>query len=235
MVRGLPPIDHVEQLCDSCLAGKQRRQPFPTASKFHATRPLELVHADLCGPITPETPGGKKLFLLVVDDKSRYMWLVLLSSKDQAGDVIIRLQARVEAEVGRKLGTLCTDRGGEFTARTFMEYCAEQGVQRHLTAPYTPQQNDVVERRNQTVLGMARSMLKAMRMPGHFWGEAVLTAVFILNRSPTRSVEGMTPHEAWYGAKPLVHFLRTFGCVAHVNVVGGHQKKLDDRSGVHRV
>jgi transposase InsO family protein len=222
MVRGLPPIDHVEQVCDSCLAGKQRRQPFPTASKFHATRPLELVHADLCGPITPETPGGKKLFLLVVDDKSRYMWLVLLSSKDQAGNAIIRLQARVEAEAGRKLGTLRTDRGGEFTARTFMEYCAEQGVQRHLTAPYTPQQNGVVERRNQTVLGMVRSMLKAMCMPGHFWGEAVLTAVFILNRSPTRSVEGMTPHEAWYGAKPPVHFLRTFGCVAHVKVAGGH-------------
>jgi len=100
MVRGRPLIDHVEQVYDSCLAGKQRRQPFPAASKFCATRLLELVHADLCGPITPETPGGKKLFLLAVNDQSRYMWLVLLSSKDQAGDVIIRLQVRVEAEAG---------------------------------------------------------------------------------------------------------------------------------------
>jgi len=230
MVRGLPQIDHIEQICDSCMAGKQRRRPFPAASNYRAKKLLDLVHADLCGPVTPETPGGKRLFLLVVDDKSRYMWLVLLSSKDQAADAIVRLQARAEAEAGRKLGTLRTDRGGEFTSRAFGEYCAMEGVQRHLTAPYTPQQNGVVERRNQTVLGMARSMLKAMRMPGWFWGEAVLTAVFILNRSPTKSVDGITPYEAWYGLKPPVHFFRTFGCVAHVKVAGGHLKKLDDRS-----
>jgi hypothetical protein len=66
------------------------------------------------------------------------MWLVLLSSKDQASDAIIRLQARVEAEVGRKLGMLRTDHGGEFTSRMFMEYYTEQGVQRHLAMPYTP-------------------------------------------------------------------------------------------------
>lgn len=72
--------------------------------------------------------------------------------------------------------------------------------------------------------------MKAMKLPGWLWGEAVLTAVFILNRSPTRSVDGMTPFEAWYGIKPPVHFLRTFGCVAHVKVAGGHQQKLADRS-----
>ena len=140
MVRGLPQIDHVEQICDSCMAGKQRRRPFPATSNYRAKNLLDLVHADLCGPITPETPGGKKLFLLAVDDKSRYMWLVLLSSKDQAADAIIRLQVCAEAEAGHKLGTLRTDRGGEFTSRAFGEYCAMEGVQRHLTAPYTPQQ-----------------------------------------------------------------------------------------------
>ena len=113
---------------------------------------------------------------------------------------------------------------------TFQEYCADHGIQHHLTAPYTPQQNGVVERRNQTVLGMARSMMKGMKLPGWFWGEAVTTAVYILNRSPTRSVEGMTPFEAWYGTKPPVHFFRVFGCVAHVKTAGGHQRKLDDRS-----
>lgn len=230
MVRGLPCIQHVDQVCDGCLVGKQRRQPFPAVSRFRAQRHLELVHADLCGPISPATPGGKKTFLLVVDDKSRYMWLTLLSSKDQAGATLIRLQARAEAQVGCKLGTLRTDRGGEFTASSFVEHCAGQGVQRHLTTPYSPQQNGVVERRNQTVLGMARCMLKSMGVPGRFWGEAVTTAVFLLNRAPTRSLEDMTPYEAWYGTKPAVHFFRTFGCVAHVKVTGGHIRKLDDRS-----
>lgn len=112
----------------------------------------------------------------------------------------------------------------------FKEHCADHGVQRHLTAPYTPQQNGVVERRNQTVLGMARSMMKGMNVPGWLWGEVVCTAVFILNRSPTRSVDGKTPFEVWYGYKPAVHFFRTFDCTAHVKVAGVHLRKLDDRS-----
>ena len=85
-----------------------------------------------------------------------------------------------------------------------------------------PQENGVVERRNQTVLGMAHSMMKGTNVPDWLCGEAVSTAVFILNRSPTRSVEGRMPYEVWYGSKLAVHFLRTFGCVAHVKVAGGH-------------
>jgi transposase InsO family protein len=207
MVRGLPKIKQVAKVCDGCLIGKQRRHPFSAASKFRAERPLQLVHADLCGPITPPTPRGKKLFLLAVDDMSRYMWALLLASKDEAASALTHLQVRAEVEVGHKLGTLRTDRGGEFTAQAFMEYCASKGVQHHLTAPYTPQQNGVVERRNQTVLGMARCMLKSMGVPGRFWGEAVTTAVFVLNRAPTRALEDKTPYEAWYGHKPAVHFL----------------------------
>lgn len=230
MVRGLPSLDHIDQVCDSCLAGKQRRRSFPTEAKFRAKNKLELVHADLCGPIAPITPSGNRFFLLLVDDFSRYMWLILLSSKDQAAESIIRLLGGVETQAGRRLGTLRTDRGGEFTARSFADYCAAQGIARHLTAPYSPQQNGVVERRNQTVMGTARSMMKAMRMPSWFWGEAVTTAVFLLNRAPTQSVEGRTPFEVWHDAKPPVHFLRTFGCVAHVKTVGKYLSKLEDRS-----
>jgi len=140
---------------------------------------------------------------------------------------IKRFLARAEAEAGRKLRTLRTDRGGEFTAHA---YYAEHGIQRHLTAPYTPQLNGVVERRNQTVMSMARSMLKAKSLPGWFWGEAVNTAVFLLNRAPTQSVDGKTPFEVWHGVKPPVHFLRTFGCVAHVKNGGQRLAKVDDRS-----
>jgi hypothetical protein len=74
----------------------------------------------------------------------------------------------------------------------FGEYCAEAGVQGQLTVPYSPQQHGVVERRNQTVVGMAQSMMKAKGLPGMFWGEAMNTAVYILNRSPTRSLDGKT-------------------------------------------
>jgi hypothetical protein len=230
MVRGLPLINHVDQVCDSCLAGKQRRLPFPSKAKYRAENKLELVHGGICRPVTPATPSGNKLFLLLIDDLSRYTWLMLLSSKDQAAGAIKRFKACSEAEAGRRMRTLRTDHGGEFTAHTFAKYCAEQGIQRHLTAPYTPQQNGVVERRNQTVMGMARSMMKAKSLPGWFWGEAVNTAVFLLNRAPTQSVARKTPFEVWHGVKPPVHFLRTFGCVAHVKNGSQRLAKLDDRS-----
>jgi hypothetical protein len=125
LVKGLPHIDHVDQVCDSCLTGKQRRATFPTVAKFHAEEKLELVHGDLCGPVTPVTPGDKRYFFLLVDDVSRYMWLVLLATKDEALTAFTAFQARAEAEAGRKIGTLRTDRGEEFTARSFTDHCTK--------------------------------------------------------------------------------------------------------------
>lgn len=230
MVRGLPHVDHVEQLCDACHAGKERWAPFPQQAKFRAAEPLELVHADLCGPITPATLQGNCYFMLLVDDASRYMWITLMPTKDGAAQAIKHFKAGAEVQADRKLRTFRTDRGGEFNSNKLAHYFADHGVERHLTAPYSAQQNGVVERRNQTVVGTARSMMKAKGMPSFFRGEAVATAVYILNRSFTRAVDGKTPYEAWHGDKPSVEHLRVFGCVAHAKVTKPGLKKLDDRS-----
>jgi hypothetical protein len=103
MVRGLPYLDHVEQFCDVCVLTKQRRLPFPQQSSFRAKERLELVHGDLCGLVTPATPGGRRYFLLLVDDLSRYMWVMVLGSKGGAANAIKRVQVAAEAECGRKL------------------------------------------------------------------------------------------------------------------------------------
>lgn len=195
LVRGMPLLKQVEQVCEACLAGKHRRAPFPQSAEHRQTKPLGLLHGDLCGPITPPTPSGNCYFLLLVDDYSRFMWVALLPSKDKAPAAIHRIQAAAERKSGHKLHALRTDRGGEFTVGHFQEYCAELGVRRELTAPYSPQQNGVVERRNQSVVGTARSMLKAKHLPGMFWGEAITTAVYILNRVSSKSVGGKTPYE----------------------------------------
>jgi hypothetical protein len=146
----------------------------------------------------------------------------------EAVNAIKRVQVAAEAECGRKLRVLHTDNDGEFIAAEFASYCADEGVQRHYSASYSPQQNGVVERRNQTVLGMARALLKQRGMPTVFWGEAVVTAVYILNHSPTKALNGMTPYEAWHGRKPAVSHLRVFGCLAFTKELG-HIGKLDDR------
>ncbi|XP_066380101.1 uncharacterized protein [Miscanthus floridulus] len=146
----------------------QRRLPFPKTAKYHAEEALELVHDDLCGPITPATCDGRRYFLLLMDDCSCYMWLQLLTSKDEAAAMIKKFKIRAEAESGKKLRVLKTDRGGEFTLVEFATYCVDQGVGQHHTAPYSPQQNGVVERWNQTIVGMARSMMTAKRMSAKF-------------------------------------------------------------------
>jgi transposase InsO family protein len=227
----------VEQFCDVSVLTKQRWLPFPQQSSFQAKERLELLHGDLCGPVTPATPEGRRYFLLLVDDLSHYMWVMVLGSIGEAADAIRRTQAAAEAGCGHKLCVLRTDNGSEFTAAQFASYCVDEGVQRHYFAPYSLQQNGVVERHNQTVVGMARALLKQRGMPAVFWGEAVVTAVYILNRSPTKALNGKTSYEAWHGRKPTASHLWVFGCLTFTKELG-HISKLDDRStpgGVHRL
>jgi len=228
MARGMPVVDHVEQVCDTCVTTKQRRRSFPAAAAYRAQNQLELVHGDLCGPVTPATPAGNRYILLLVDDATRFMWAVLLPSKDAAAEAIKKVKVAAEVESGRKLKVLRTDNGGEFTVAEFTAYCADEGIKRHFSAPYSPQQNGVVERRNQTVVAMARALLKQRQMPSRFWGEAVMTAVHILNRSPTKALKNATPYEAWHGRAPTVGHLKVFGCVAYTRRLT-QLRKLDDR------
>ena len=114
------------------------------------------MHGDLCGPVSLATPRGRCYFLLLVNDATRYMWAVLLDSKAAAADVIKHHQATME-EYGYKLWVLHTDNGSEFTSTEFTVYCADEGIQRHYSVPYSPQQNDVVKHRNETVVTAARA------------------------------------------------------------------------------
>jgi hypothetical protein len=112
LVCGLPLLSQVEQVCEACLVGKHRRMLFLYAAQRRATEVLELVHGDLCSPITPATPSGKQYFLLLVDDHSHYMWVALLATKDEALEAICHIQAAAERKSDKQLRALCTNRGG---------------------------------------------------------------------------------------------------------------------------
>ncbi|KAK1620523.1 hypothetical protein QYE76_026040 [Lolium multiflorum] len=196
MDHGLPCVVHVDKLCDEGVVEKLRSAPYPCETTFEASEALELVHGDICGPISPATPSGNEYFMLVVDDLSQYIWIVLLKSKDQGLQAFEKIKEAGEVKARAKK-SLRIDRGGELKHK---------------------------------VLAMARSMMESKDLPGKFWGEAVNTAVYLLNRAPIRSMVGGTPYEAWYGRKPSVDHLRTFGCVAHVKTVSGHKRNLADRS-----
>jgi hypothetical protein len=84
MVRGQPPISHVDQFCDTCVLAKHHRGAFPKQSKYRKDKTLELVHGDLCEPVKPAAPGGQRYILLLIDDATHYMWVALLAAKSNA-------------------------------------------------------------------------------------------------------------------------------------------------------
>lgn len=138
MVQGLPKITHPKEVCTGCLMSKQTRSAFPSQSSYPAKKVLELVHGDLCGPLSPSTAAGNRYMFLLVDDYSRVMWAYLLNDKSEAFGAFKRFRALVETG-DRKIRTFRTDRGGEFMSKEFITYCEEAGINRHFTAPYSPQ------------------------------------------------------------------------------------------------
>lgn len=155
---------------------------------------------------------------MVIDDNTRYMWTMFLKKKSEALSNFKNLKEVVEKETGKKIGTFRTDRGGEFVSEEFNTFHDGFGIKGHLTAPYTPQQNGVVERRNRTMMEMARSILNHMHMPNYHWGEAIRHSTYLLNRVATRLIKKKTPYEGFQSKKPNIEHLRVFGCIAYARV-----------------
>ena len=111
-----------------------------------------------------------------------------------------------------------------------MDFCKYYGIKRQFIARYTPQQNGVAERKNQTIMNIARSMMKEKHLSNEYWGDVVTCSICILNRSPTKSVKDRVPQQAWSGKCSSISHLRIFGCVAYAHVPEEMRRKLDDRS-----
>ncbi|GAA0151402.1 hypothetical protein LIER_10129 [Lithospermum erythrorhizon] len=233
MVRGLPDFKAESITCTDCLNGKQTRNAMPKQANWRATKVLELVHSDLCGPIQPTSTSGKRYFLTFIDDYSRKTWVFLLANKSDTLSSFKIFKNMVEKESNESVKCLRTDRGGEYNSIAFEEFCKEHGIKRHLTTVYTPQQNGVAERKNRTVMNMVRALISAKKVPKTLWPEAVNWTFYLLNRCPTLAVKDMTPYEAWCGLKPSVDHLRIWGCFSHVHVHKVGRSKLDKRSSTY--
>ena len=153
-------------------------------------------------------------------------WVYFLSSKAQTFSVFKKFRAMVEFESGCKIKKLRSDNGKEYTSNEFNMFCEDMGITHQLTVSYTPQQNGVAERRNRTLMDMVRSMLSNSTLPISLWSEALKTAVYILNRFPSKSVP-KTPFELWAGRKPSLRHLHVWGCPAEVRLFNTQEKKLD--------
>lgn len=229
MVKDLPNLQEHSQNCQTCQYGKITRKPFPKIA-WRASKKLQLVHTDISGPRRTPSLNGNRYYAAFIDDFTRMCWIFFLKHKSEVARVFWSFKARVENESGYKIQILRSDNGKEYTSEEFNRFCDEAGIEHQLTAPYTPQQNGVVERRNRFILEMTRCMLYEKNLPKKFWAEAANTAVFLQNRLPTRAVKDQTPFEVWYGHKPSLNFVKIFGCLCFTRVPQINQDKLDKRA-----
>src|SRR3990170_7143915 len=186
--------------CEPCLIGKITKTSF-SGTMERATDFLEIIHTDVCGPMSVEAHGGYHYFLIFTDDLSRYGYIYLMKHKSETFEKFKEFQSEVENHCNKKIKFLRSDRGGEYLSYEFGVHLKQSGIVSQLTPPETPQRNGVSERRNRTLLDMVRSMTSLTNLPLSFWGYALETAAITLNRAPSKSVE-TTPYELWFGKKP---------------------------------
>ncbi|KAI8124587.1 Retrovirus-related Pol polyprotein from transposon TNT 1-94 [Lucilia cuprina] len=196
--------------CTTCMKSKICSQPFPS-DQNRAENLLDLIHTDVCGPMNKPSLSGSRYFVLFIDDHSRYVFVYFMKNKNEVLDKFKMFKLFVEKQLNRSIKCVRSDNGREYVNSQFDKFLEENGIQRQLTVPYTPQQNGISERANRTIVEMARSMILYSAVDEILWAEAVNTAVYIRNRSITKILTDKTPFEIWHGKKPNVAHFRIFG------------------------
>ena len=202
--------------CHSCVQSKQPRKPHK-ATEERNLAPIELIYSNLCEMNSVLTKGEKRYFMTLIDDATRFCYVYLLHTKDEALDYFKIYKAEVENQLERKIKRLRSDRGGEYFPKIFDVFCEEHGIIHERMRPYSPQSNGIGERKNRTLIDLGNIMLDTAGLSKAWWGEAVLTSSHVLNRVPNKNKE-KTPYEEWVGRKPSLSYLRTWGCLVKVNV-----------------
>ncbi|MBW0478285.1 hypothetical protein O181_018000 [Austropuccinia psidii MF-1] len=200
----LPPSS---SMCETCMMGKLTLLPFSSSFEM-VYQPLECVHIDLVGPITPQSRSGYCYFMTIVDQFTAFKFVEFLKTKDEAFKEFLEWKIYAENFHYLKIKKLVSDRGGEFENKNFSELAASCGFI-HLFAPTsTPEHNGFSEHANRTILNKARCLLLTSKLPRSYWAEAVNTASFLSNLMPTPSTDNLSPFLACFpslAAKPDIH------------------------------
>ncbi|KAJ9551856.1 hypothetical protein OSB04_015901 [Centaurea solstitialis] len=211
LVTGLPSLKFTkEQLCSACEMGKIKKSSHKLKVEHNTTKPLQLLHMDLCGPMRVQSINGRKYVLVIVDDFSRYTWVNFLISKDGALEIIISFIRSVQVRLQLPVQVIRTDNGTEFKNHTLDSFLDSVGISHTFSAARTPQQNGVVERKNCTLVEATRTMLAFSKLP------AVAFACFTQNRSLITKRFMKTLYELVYNRPPSIKFFIVFGCECYV-------------------
>jgi transposase InsO family protein len=215
-----------DMICSACQAGKQVGVHHPHKNIMTTDRLLELLHMDLFGPIAYISIDGSKYCLVIVDNYSRFTWVFFLQEKSQTQETLKRFLRWAENEFGLRIKKIRSDNGTEFKNSQIEGFLEEEGIKHEIFSPYTPQQNGVVERKDRTLLDMARTMLNEYRTPDRFWAEAINTACYSINRLHLHRILKKTSYELLIGKKPNVSYFRVFGGKCFILIKRGRNSKF---------
>lgn len=228
LVDGVPKLDAVVSFCEPCTVAKLPRT-ISRKMSTPATKKLELVHSDV-GTMPQPSIGGRKYYVTFTDDMTRYHWTYLMKNKGEVESIFKSWKQKVEHESDYKLQRLRTDGGGEYIPQTLLTMLHDCGIKHEKTPAHTPEMNGVAERFNRTLVEMIKSMLYEAELDDAWWGEAAVTATYLLNIVPTAALENTTPFKEWKGVKPDLKHLRIFGSECWVHVPKIARKKLDNHA-----
>ena len=234
LVIGLPKLNFkLDGICDSCQKCKQVKSSFKPKNVISTTKPLELIHMDLFGPSQIKSLGGNYYGFVLVDDFTRFTWTLFLSAKSEVYKCFKKFAKLIQNQLSLKIVSIRSDHGGEFENTRIDAFCDKFGIDHQFSAPRTPEQNGVVERKNRILVELARTMLKESNVPKYFWADAVNTACYVLNRVLIRPHLNKTPYELLKGRKPNISHFHVFGCKVFVlnngkEPVGKFDSKADE-------
>ncbi|KAK1424228.1 hypothetical protein QVD17_19549 [Tagetes erecta] len=217
-------------LCPACLKGKQHRMSFKSKLENSISKPLQMLHMDLFGPTNVQSIGKKSYCFVIIDDFTRFSWVYFLHVKSETAELLKEFIIKVENQLDCKVKILRSDNGTEFKNANVDLFCAEKGIARQFSAPRTPQQNGVAERKNQTLIEAARSMLADAKIPITFWDEAIATACFVQNRTLLVQDKQKTSYELLFERKPNISYLKAFGCPVTILNLNDHLGKFESKS-----
>ncbi|CAN7087858.1 unnamed protein product [Brassica rapa subsp. narinosa] len=214
--------------CEACILGKHCRTVFQKSTTVYDNC-FDLIHSDVwTAPCLSR--DSYKYFVTFIDEKSKYTWLTLIQTKDRVLDAFRNFQTYVTNHYHAKIKILRSDNGGEYTSHAFKQHLSQHGILHQTSCPYTPQQNGVAERKNRHLMEVARSLMFQSNVPKRFWSDAVATACYLINRTPTKVLNEKAPFEVLNRYKPALDYLRVFGCLCFVLKPGEMINKLEARS-----
>ncbi|GJU60462.1 retrovirus-related pol polyprotein from transposon TNT 1-94 [Tanacetum coccineum] len=160
LARGIPKLKfQKDHLCSACALGKSKKSSHKPKAEDTNQEKLYLLHMDLCGPMHVASSNGKRYILVIIDDYSRFTWVRFLRSKDEAPEAIIKCIKNIQVRLNSTVRNVRTDNGTEFVNQTLREFYENVGISHQTSVARTPQQNNVVERRNRTLVEASRTML----------------------------------------------------------------------------